>query len=77
MIHLPPLQHDRPHLVTWGLTATAAGGLAIFTAMRRASSRVIRVIAQSVFAEEDLLPTKKGRAAGVPLDYGHTGTVRR
>jgi hypothetical protein len=43
MIHLPPLHHDRPHLVTWGLTATAAGGLAIFTAMRRASSRVIRV----------------------------------
>jgi len=37
---------------------SSAGGLAIFTAMRR-SSRVIRVIAQSVFAEEDLLPTKK------------------
>jgi hypothetical protein len=53
MIHLPPLHHDRPHLVTWGLTATAAGGLAIFTAIRRASSRVIRVIAQSVFAEEE------------------------
>jgi hypothetical protein len=42
-----------------GLPLQQPAGLAIFTATRRASSRVIRVIAQLVFAEEDLLPTMK------------------
>ena len=42
--------------------------------MRRASSRVIRVIAQLVFAEEDLLPTKK---VGLPECHSITGTPVR